>query len=84
MKAVAYLLPFMGKNKDEGAAAGTFVIATVKGDADIGKNIVGVVLSCNGYKVIDLGVMCECDKILEVAAQENADFIGMSGLITPP
>ena len=83
-KAVAYLLPFMEKNKDEEASAGTFVIATVKGDVhDIGKNIVGVVLGCNGYKVIDLGVMCECDKILEVAAQEKADFIGMSGLITP-
>ena len=83
-KAVAYLLPFMEENKDEGASAGTFVIATVKGDVhDIGKNIVGVVLGCNGYKVIDLGVMCECDKILEVAAKENADFIGMSGLITP-
>lgn len=83
-KAVAYLLPFMEKEKDESTSAGTFVIATVKGDVhDIGKNIVGVVLGCNGYKVIDLGVMCEVDKILEVAAQENADFVGMSGLITP-
>ena len=83
-KAVAYLLPFMEEDKSDGAAAGTFVIATVKGDVhDIGKNIVGVVLGCNGYKVIDLGVMCECEKILEVAAKENADFIGMSGLITP-
>lgn len=83
-KAVAYLLPYMEKNKDESSSAGTFVIATVKGDVhDIGKNIVGVVLGCNGYKVIDLGVMCECEKILETAARENADFIGMSGLITP-
>ena len=57
-KAVAYLLPFMEKNKDEGASAGTFVIATVKGDVhDIGKNIVGVVLGCNGYKVIDLSLI---------------------------
>jgi len=83
-KAVAYLLPFMEDDKDQGASAGTFVIATVKGDVhDIGKNIVGVVLGCNGYKVIDLGVMCEVEKILEVAEKENADFIGMSGLITP-
>ena len=83
-KAVAYLLPFMEKDKNESSSAGTFVIATVKGDVhDIGKNIVGVVLGCNGYKVIDLGVMCEVDKILEVAAKEKADFIGMSGLITP-
>ena len=74
----------MEQEKNESASAGTFVIATVKGDVhDIGKNIVGVVLGCNGYKVIDLGVMCEMDKILEVAKAENADFIGMSGLITP-
>ena len=65
-KAVAYLLPFMEKEKNESASAGTFVIATVKGDVhDIGKNIVGVVLGCNGYKVIDFGVMCEVEKSLK-------------------
>jgi 5-methyltetrahydrofolate--homocysteine methyltransferase len=85
-KAVAYLEPFMDAAKAGGAArnAGTFVIATVKGDVhDIGKNIVGVVLSCNNYKVIDLGVMVSIDKILEAATREKADIIGMSGLITP-
>ncbi|MCE9518942.1 MAG: methionine synthase [Verrucomicrobia bacterium] len=65
-------------------AAGCMVIATVKGDVhDIGKNIVGVVLACNGYRVIDLGVMVSCEKILEAAAREKADVIGLSGLITP-
>ena len=60
------------------------VIATVKGDVhDIGKNIVGVVLQCNNFEVIDLGVMVSCEKILETARRENADFIGLSGLITP-
>ena len=83
-KAVAYLLPYMEEEKKDSSSAGTFVIATVRGDVhDIGKNIVGVVLGCNGYKVVDLGVMCELDKILDAAKEHNADFIGMSGLITP-
>jgi len=85
-KAVAYLTPFMEEEKNDGedTSAGTFVIATVKGDVhDIGKNIVGVVLGCNGYKVIDLGVMADCDKILETAEENKADIIGLSGLITP-
>ncbi|MEM9281434.1 MAG: methionine synthase [Verrucomicrobiota bacterium] len=85
-KAVAYLEPFMLAEKDDGADdnAPVFVIATVKGDVhDIGKNIVGVVLGCNGYKVIDLGVMVDCDKIMAAAAEHGADIVGMSGLITP-
>ncbi len=83
-KAVAYLLPYMEKEKKDSGSAGTFVIATVRGDVhDIGKNIVGVVLGCNGYKVVDLGVMCEFDKIIAAAKEHNADYIGMSGLITP-
>ncbi|MEM6917172.1 MAG: vitamin B12 dependent-methionine synthase activation domain-containing protein, partial [Verrucomicrobiota bacterium] len=85
-KAVAYLEPFMLAEKDEGAEdnAPVFVIATVKGDVhDIGKNIVGVVLGCNGYKVIDLGVMVDCEKIMAAAAEHGADIVGMSGLITP-
>ncbi len=83
-KAVAWLMPFMEAEKANSSSAGTFVIATVKGDVhDIGKNIVGVVLGCNGYKVIDLGVMCDCEKILSAAIEHKADFIGMSGLITP-
>ena len=86
-KAVAYLTPFMDAEKTAAGAAqtqGTFVIATVKGDVhDIGKNIVSVVLSCNGYRVIDLGVMVSCEEILKTARQENADFVGLSGLITP-
>ncbi len=89
-KAVAYLLPFMEAEKLEapGAAAATrgkIVLATVKGDVhDIGKNIVGVVLGCNNYEVIDLGVMVPCEKILQTAAAEGAaDMIGLSGLITP-
>jgi 5-methyltetrahydrofolate--homocysteine methyltransferase len=83
--AVAYLLPFMEKEKDAGARAnGRVVMATVKGDVhDIGKNIVGVVLGCNNYEVIDLGVMVPCEKILETAKKEKADMIGLSGLITP-
>ncbi len=65
-------------------AAGCIVIATVKGDVhDIGKNIVGVVMACNGFRVVDLGVMVSCEKILEAAAREKADIIGLSGLITP-
>ncbi len=86
-KAVAYLTPFMDAEKSATGAVqtqGTFVIATVKGDVhDIGKNIVSVVLSCNGYRVIDLGVMVSCEEILKVARSENADFVGLSGLITP-
>jgi 5-methyltetrahydrofolate--homocysteine methyltransferase len=85
-QAVAYLLPFMeAEAKGEPrAAAGTIVMATVKGDVhDIGKNIVGVVLQCNNYRVVDLGVMAPCAKILETAAREKADIVGLSGLITP-
>lgn len=85
-KAVAYLTPFIEKEKVGGEAknAGTVVMATVKGDVhDIGKNIVGVVLGCNNFKIIDLGVMVPCQKILDTARQENADMIGLSGLITP-
>ena len=90
-KAVAYLTPFMEAEKAEMAASGQevkaqgkIVLATVKGDVhDIGKNIVGVVLACNNYEVIDLGVMVACEKILERAKAEKADLIGLSGLITP-
>jgi 5-methyltetrahydrofolate--homocysteine methyltransferase len=90
-KAVAYLTPYMEAEKAQRAAAGEavrtqgkIVLATVKGDVhDIGKNIVGVVLACNNYEVIDMGVMVPCEKILERAKQENADLIGLSGLITP-
>jgi 5-methyltetrahydrofolate--homocysteine methyltransferase len=87
-KAVAYLLPFMEeeklKNADLSSSAGKILLATVKGDVhDIGKNIVGVVLACNGFEVIDLGVMVPTQKILEVAKKENVDIIGLSGLITP-
>ncbi len=85
-KAVAYLEPFMEAEKSEGASSkrGTMVIATVKGDVhDIGKNIVGVVLACNNWEVIDLGVMVSCDKILEAVKKHNADILGLSGLITP-
>jgi 5-methyltetrahydrofolate--homocysteine methyltransferase len=87
-KAVAYLEPFMEAERKAGGGAarsqGKVVMATVKGDVhDIGKNIVGVVLQCNGYEVIDLGVMVHCDTILQTAADEDADIIGLSGLITP-
>ncbi len=87
-RAVAYLLPFMEEEKRRtGAAAkanGKIVMATVKGDVhDIGKNIVGVVLGCNSYDVVDLGVMVPLDKILQTAVDEKADAIGLSGLITP-
>ena len=88
-KAVAYLEPFMEEEKKadgtEGSSErGVFLIATVKGDVhDIGKNIVGVVLQCNNYKVVDLGVMVSCETILEEAIKHNADMIGLSGLITP-
>ncbi len=84
-KAVAYLQPFIEAEKEEGAvSAGKVLMATVKGDVhDIGKNIVGVVLGCNNYEVIDLGVMVPGEKILSVAREENVDIIGLSGLITP-
>src|SRR5499427_5841530 len=84
-RAVAYLLPFMEAEKAGGAQSqGKIVMATVKGDVhDIGKNIVGVVLGCNNYEVVDLGVMVSCEKILETAKREKADLIGLSGLITP-
>ena len=88
-QAVAYLQPFLEEEKkrlglDQRPAAGKVVMATVKGDVhDIGKNIVGVVLQCNNYEVIDLGVMVPANKILEAARQHKADIIGLSGLITP-
>ncbi|WP_454796324.1 methionine synthase [Novosphingobium lindaniclasticum] len=84
-KAVAHLIPFIEAEKDAGAKAkGRIIMATVKGDVhDIGKNIVGVVLQCNGYEVIDLGVMVPWSKILESANENDADIIGLSGLITP-
>lgn len=85
-QAVAYLLPFIEaeKSADAISSKGKILMATVKGDVhDIGKNIVGVVLGCNNYEVIDLGVMVSCEKILEVARAENVDIIGLSGLITP-
>ncbi len=84
-QAVAHLVPFIEAEKGEGAQSkGKIVMATVKGDVhDIGKNIVGVVLQCNNYDVVDLGVMVPMEKILETAEQENADLIGLSGLITP-
>ena len=90
-KSVAYLTPFMEEEKRRLIAGGgtarpngKFLIATVKGDVhDIGKNIVGVVLACNNYEVIDLGVMVACDKILTAAKEKNVDVIGLSGLITP-
>jgi len=97
-KSVAYLFPFIeaeketrrlahiaaGTYNDETAGAAKILMATVKGDVhDIGKNIVGVVLGCNGYEVIDLGVMVPADKILDTAQRENVDLIGLSGLITP-
>jgi 5-methyltetrahydrofolate--homocysteine methyltransferase len=84
-KAVAHLVPFIEAEKEAGAKAkGKIVMATVKGDVhDIGKNIVGVVLQCNGYEVIDLGVMVPWSKILETAREQDADMIGLSGLITP-
>ncbi|PNH00078.1 Methionine synthase, partial [Tetrabaena socialis] len=89
-KAVAHLIPFIEEEKrrngteGENSHAGVFVIATVKGDVhDIGKNIVSVVLGCNNFKVIDLGVMTPCEKILDAAIEHKADIIGLSGLITP-
>ncbi|MGB3018991.1 MAG: vitamin B12 dependent-methionine synthase activation domain-containing protein, partial [Ignavibacteria bacterium] len=84
-KAVAYLLPYIEAEKEEGAKPkGKILLATVKGDVhDIGKNIVGVVLGCNNYDVVDLGVMVPSEKILETARKENVNVIGLSGLITP-
>lgn len=85
-KAVAYLLPFMqaGKHRSAPRSSGKILMATVKGDVhDIGKNIVGVVLGCNGYDVEDLGVMVPCDRLLKTARDKGADLIGLSGLITP-
>ncbi len=83
-KAVAHLVPFIEEEGSGLSSRGRLVMATVKGDVhDIGKNIVGVVLQCNGYEVIDLGVMAPCEKILDTAVRENADYIGLSGLITP-
>ncbi len=83
-RAVAYLEPFMEAEKTEPTAAKRIVLATVKGDVhDIGKNIVGVVLGCNGYEVIDLGVMVSADRILDTALEEDCDVVGVSGLITP-
>ena len=88
-KAVAYLMPFMEAEKaaqapEERRTQGKILMATVKGDVhDIGKNIVGVVLACNNFEVIDLGVMCSCEKILDAAKMHGVDVIGLSGLITP-
>src|SRR5678815_1993264 len=85
-QSVAYLMPFMeaekeGKPREQ---AGRILMATVKGDVhDIGKNIVGVVLQCNNYEVIDLGVMVPADRILDEAKAHNVDIVGLSGLITP-
>lgn len=83
-KAVAYLLPYIEETKEKGSSAGKVLLATVKGDVhDIGKNIVGVVLGCNNYEVIDLGVMVPCEEILKAAKEQQVDIIGLSGLITP-
>ncbi|WP_027420779.1 methionine synthase [Crocinitomix catalasitica] len=83
-KAVAYLLPFIEATKTESKAKGKILLATVKGDVhDIGKNIVGVVLGCNNYDIVDMGVMVPADKILAKAIEEKVDIIGLSGLITP-
>lgn len=86
-KAVAYLLPYLEAEKkagESGRTAGKVLLATVKGDVhDIGKNIVSVVLACNNFEIVDLGVMVPCEKILETAKKENVDVIGLSGLITP-
>ena len=83
-KAVAYLLPFLEAEKGEGRRQAKILMATVKGDVhDIGKNIVGVVLACNNYEIVDMGVMVPANKILERALEEDVDIIGLSGLITP-
>jgi 5-methyltetrahydrofolate--homocysteine methyltransferase len=83
-KSVAYLNPYLEEDKSEGDTQGKILMATVKGDVhDIGKNIVGVVLACNNYEIIDLGVMVPANKILDEAIKHNVDVIGLSGLITP-
>jgi 5-methyltetrahydrofolate--homocysteine methyltransferase len=83
-RAVSYLEPYMEAEKTSRSSAARIVLATVKGDVhDIGKNIVGVVLGCNGYEVIDLGVMVPADQILDVAVEQDCDVVGVSGLITP-
>ncbi|WP_413530464.1 methionine synthase [Rahnella inusitata] len=83
-QAVAYLEPYIEASKEKGKTNGKILLATVKGDVhDIGKNIVGVVLQCNNYEIIDLGVMVATDKILKTAIEEKVDIIGLSGLITP-
>lgn len=83
-EAVAHLLPFIEADKEKAQSKGKILLATVKGDVhDIGKNIVGVVLGCNGYEVIDLGVMVPCETILDEAQKHQVDIIGLSGLITP-
>jgi 5-methyltetrahydrofolate--homocysteine methyltransferase len=83
-RAVAYLEPYMADEKDSGRVQGKVVLATVKGDVhDIGKNIVGVVLGCNNYEVIDLGVMVPGDTVIDTALENGADVVGLSGLITP-
>jgi 5-methyltetrahydrofolate--homocysteine methyltransferase len=83
-KSVAVLTPYIEAQKQKASSAGKILLATVKGDVhDIGKNIVGVVLGCNGYEIIDLGVMVSADRILDEAQKQNVDIIGLSGLITP-
>lgn len=83
-QAVAHLEPFINALKQSGSSNGKILMATVKGDVhDIGKNIVGVVLQCNNFEIIDLGVMVPCEQILKVAKEQNVDIIGLSGLITP-
>jgi len=83
-RAVAYLVPFLEAEQTEASTKGKVLLATVKGDVhDIGKNIVGVVLQCNGYEVVDLGVMVPAERILETARAEGVDVVGLSGLITP-
>ncbi len=83
-KAVAHLVPYLEAEQVDDSGKGRVLLATVKGDVhDIGKNIVGVVLQCNGYDVIDLGVMVPAERILEAAKEERVDVIGLSGLITP-
>jgi len=83
-RAVAYLNPYIEASKQKSSSNGKILLATVKGDVhDIGKNIVGVVLQCNNYEIVDMGVMVSCDDILKKAVEENCDIIGLSGLITP-
>ncbi len=83
-RAVAYLQPYIEKEKVSGKTAGKVLLATVKGDVhDIGKNIVSVILACNNYEIVDLGVMCPAETIVEAARREHVDLIGLSGLITP-